>query len=303
MTKRRPTVVGILALFLLQGFFFTALLPRRIAAASFSTTITNFDTAGHQIVRFDRDGNAVDAHESGISLFGDTYYLYGSSYNCGFEFHSAGPFCGFRAYSSTDLVHWIDRGPLFDPTTQYWQDHCSAFTSVGCFRPHVIYNVNTNRYVLWFNSADAVSSYRVLESISPTGPFVELSTPHLAINGDLSPDTPPSLRGGNGDENLFVDDDNLRTAYLVYTDWRRGGDIVVEKLDQQYESGTEQFVRLALAATEAPAMFKRNGHYYITVSDPNCVYCNGTGTSYMTAPTPLGPWTGIDLSPPPVLAK
>ena len=38
-------------------------------------------------------------------------------------------------------------------------------------------------------------------------------------------------------------------------------------------------------------MFRRGGLYYITVSDPACPYCR-TGTSYMTAPAPLGPWSG-----------
>jgi hypothetical protein len=44
-------------------------------------------------------------------------------------------------------------------------------------------------------------------------------------------------------------------------------------------------------STEAPALFKRNGVYYLTYSDPNCGYCAGTGTSYRTAQSPLGPWS------------
>jgi beta-xylosidase len=43
--------------------------------------------------------------------------------------------------------------------------------------------------------------------------------------------------------------------------------------------------------TEAPGMFKRNGIYYVVYSDPNCGYCSGTGTSYKTAKSPLGPWS------------
>ncbi|HZE83399.1 MAG TPA: hypothetical protein VE035_03780, partial [Puia sp.] len=43
--------------------------------------------------------------------------------------------------------------------------------------------------------------------------------------------------------------------------------------------------------TEAPALFKRNGVYYLVYSDPNCGYCSGTGASYRTAKWPLGPWS------------
>jgi hypothetical protein len=78
---------------------------------------------------------------------------------------------------------------------------------------------------------------------------------------------------------------------MVYTDWRTGGDIVVERLNDSYLSGTGMFTRLGITATEAPAMFRRDGRYYITLSFPNCGYCT-TGTGYMTAPTPLGPWKG-----------
>jgi hypothetical protein len=197
---------------------------------------------------------------------------------------------------------------LFDPHTDYWQEHCSASTTFGCFRPHVIYNAHTGRYVLWFNINDGstYTDYRVFESTQPAGPFVESTTPvQLAVSND-----PSSGGGNNGDENLFVDDDG--TAYLLHSDFRRGGDIVVEQLDPRYETGTGRFARLGLFATEAPSMFKYNRRYYITVSDPNCAYCgggptaynpkcpacSGAGTSYMTAPTPLGPWTGIDPNPP-----
>lgn len=301
----------VIALVLCMGIELnTPFLPRAAAISSGTTsTITNFDSGGHPLVRFDVAGNAIDAHDGEIMLFGDTYYLYGTSYDCGFRFYETGPFCGFKVYSSPDLVHWTDQGLLFDSSTKYWQDRCSASTTLGCFRPHVIYNAHTDRYVLWFNSNDVSPNYHVFESTTPVGPFVEhdpANPPHLAVSND-----PASGPGNNGDENLFVDDDISQTAYLVHSDFRRGGDIVVEKLDARYESATGQFARLGVAATEAPAMFKRNGRYYITVSDPNCAYCgggpavydpscppcSGAGTSYMTAPTPLGPWTGTDSSP------
>jgi len=109
----------------------------------------------------------------------------------------------------------------------------------GCFRPHVVYNAHTGRYVLWVNAIQNSngSGYHVFDSDGPTGPFIERNPPHLAV---------PFV---NGDENLFVDDDGM--AYVVYTDWSRQGDIVVEQLDSTYESGTGRFIRLGLVQKQS----------------------------------------------------
>jgi hypothetical protein len=249
-----------------------------------TATIVNGDSEGATI-RFDTAGNAIDAHDGAIARFGDTYYLYGTSYGCGFTWGGPGtPFCGFRVYTSTDLSHWRYVGPLFDATTATWQKRCNGST-YGCFRPHVVYNATTHRYVMWVNSYDNTVDYHVFTALRPTGPFVEQPAPRLAINQSAAP-----TGVNNGDENLFVDTDG--TAYLAYTDWIGAGDIVVEQLNQSYLSGTGRYVRLNTRSTEAPSLFKRGSTYYMTYSDPNCGYCAGTGTSYLTAPSPLGPWTG-----------
>jgi Glycosyl hydrolases family 43 len=239
------------------------------------TTIVSGDSHGATI-RFDTNGNAIDAHDGEIRRFGDRYYLYGTSYGCGyvrFE-RPVTPWCGYRSYSSTDMVHWTDDGPLFDATTAYWQSRCDSATS-SCYRPHVVYNARTHKYVLWMNSYDVPVDYHVLTSSSPAGPFTEVALPHLAVNG-------------GGDMDVFVDGDG--TAYLAYADTASGYDIVVEKLDPSYTSGTGQFTRLGVQMTEAPSLFRRNGTYYIMLSDPYCAYCAGTGAAYLTAPSPLGPW-------------
>jgi hypothetical protein len=264
-----------------------ALVPgRSVADEPPDTTVVN-GNAGGPTIRFDTAGNAIDAHDGEIERFGDTYYLYGTSYGCGFEWQTPGaPFCGFRAYSSPDLVHWTDRGPLFDASTPAWQARCDGAT-YGCYRPHVVHNAATDRYVLWINSYDVAVGYHVFTSASPTGPFVEQAVPHLGVNDTV----PPGVN--NGDEDVFVDRDG--TAYLVFTDWRTGGDLVVEQLDPSYLSGTGRYVRLGTRSTEAPSMFRRGDRYYVTYSDPNCGYCT-TGTSYLSAPSPLGPWTGSGTS-------
>jgi glycosyl hydrolase family 43 len=251
-----------------------------------STQVVNGD-AGGATIRFDARGNALDAHDGEIERFGNTYYLYGTSYGCGFRWQSAGtPFCGFHVYSSPDLVQWTDRGALFDASTPQWQARCDGAT-YGCYRPHVVHNAATGQYVLWINTYDVPVGYHVFTSASPIGPFTEQAVPHLGVN-DAAP-----VGVNNGDEDVFVDQDG--TAYLTFTDWRAGGELVVAQLDASYLSGTGRFVRLGTRSTEAPSMFRRGDTYYVTYSDPNCGFCT-TGTSYLRAPSPLGPWTGSATS-------
>ncbi len=263
-----------------MGFAYLALTANTALAQ-----IKIFNKNGGQITRFSTVGNAVDAHDGEIGYFDGTYYLYGTSYDCGFQWGNKGaPFCGFKVYSSKHMNNWTDRGYLFDATTTVWQTRCDGKT-YGCFRPHVIYNQKTKLYVLWINVYDNRVGYRVFTSKTPVGPFNEVAEPHLAVNTDM-----PVAGLNNGDHDTFIDDDD--TAYLAFTDWRTKGTIVIEKLSADYLTGTGEFVKgITEGETEAPGLFKRKGIYYVVYSDPNCGYCSGTGTSYRTAPSPLGPWS------------
>lgn len=120
-----------------RQIFFLGLLLGFVGSAQ---EIKNFTVGGQQITRFDELGNAVDAHDGKIAYFNDTYYLYGTSYDCGFEWQNENAlFCGFKSYSSKDMVNWKDEGFLFDAQTPLWQSRCDGNT-YGCFRPHVAYN-------------------------------------------------------------------------------------------------------------------------------------------------------------------
>ncbi|MBB5874329.1 hypothetical protein F4553_007763 [Allocatelliglobosispora scoriae] len=281
-------VAWLLALLLAATFgAFAVQVP---ASAAYTTTVTNFNTAGQQVIRFDTGGNAVDAHDGEIAVFNGVYYLYGTSYDCGFRWQGPGAaFCGFKSYSSPDLVHWTDEGPLFDAVTPTWQTRCNGAT-YGCYRPHVVRNASTGLYVLWVNTYDNSNGFHVFTGTAPTGPFTEAAVPTLAVNNAA-----PVGGVNNGDHDVFVDDDG--TAYLVYTDWRTGGDLVIERLNAAYLSGTGSYTRLNQGSTEAPAMFRRDGSYYVLFSDPNCGYCT-TGTSYRRASSPLGTWSAKTLLTP-----
>lgn len=253
-------------------------------AAPYRTVLINTDDAGRQVMRFDTAGNAVDAHDGDLAVFDGVYYLYGTSYDCGYHLQGAGtPFCGFKVYSSPDLVHWTDRGYLFNAGTAQWQARCAP-PAYGCYRPHVVYNPETERYVLWINGYDNRSGYHVFTAASPIGPFVETARePVLDRQGS-------GAGFNNGDMDLFVDGDG--TAYLAYTDIRAGHTQVVERLDSTYTTGTEDdndAVEVGPSGTEAPSLFRR-GNIYYHVHGNTCPYC-AARTQYKTASSPLGPWS------------
>ena len=250
----------------------SASVPAASQPATGGSVLTNFNASGQQVTRFDTDGNAVDAHDGQIAYFDHTYYLYGTSYNCGYQWGVNNDFCGFKVYSSPDLVHWTDDGYVVLP-----------YPCGDCFRPHVLYDAFTRRFVLWTNDSSASDGFRVYTSPTPAGVFTQQATPQLAVpcGWDFALFTDPVTGRGYIVHTQNCDSD---TAILV-----------VEQLTRDDLTSDGRWAPAAgnpVSALEAPAMFYRDGTYYITASDPTCGYCTGTGTGYVTAPSPLGPWTG-----------
>ena len=291
---RRIAAVVSVALALTVVQFAVAAGP---AEATTTSTIQNFDASGDPTTKFDTDGNAIDIHEPYLTTFGGTYYLYGTSMACGsLSSASPSPWCGDRVYTSTDLVHWTNRGLLFDANTATWQNRCATSTPLGstqssCFRPKVIYNAATSKYVLWVNqgvnASDSPTSpttghYYVLTSSSPTGPFTEVGTASLAQQWD-------------NDETLYVDG---TTGYVVYMQQQDSGGhlwrLVIEQLNSSYTSGTGtyQYIGSTSETGEAPAVFKANSRYYLVYSNPPCGFCStGVTTYYRTATSLMGTWS------------
>lgn len=115
-----------------------------LLATATAITLPNYN------YRFDTEGNLLDAHDGKLYFFDGRYYFYGTAYNCGFRWRTSNytsPFCGFKSYSSTDLLVWEDEGFLFDASTAYWQAACADVAA--CFRPKVIQNPKTREYIMW----------------------------------------------------------------------------------------------------------------------------------------------------------
>jgi hypothetical protein len=253
---------------LLKAFILQKCLVLLIGVCTLFTSdlLSQTVSINNTLLRKDSDGNIIDAHDGRLIKFGDTYYLYGTAYG---NTDGYGTTNHFQCYKSTDLTAWTACGDILSspPTGVY-------------YRPHVIYNAATQKYVLWYNWYKTLWSgqYGVAVSDTPTGPFT-------IVNENVNM---KFIAKGLGDISLFVDDDSL--AYIVYTTISDHV-ITVEKLASDYLSSTLTNSGTLLPSAEACSMFKRNGIYYV-LSDKMCQFCpEGSGAQVFMAANPLGPYT------------
>ena len=216
-------------------------------------------------LRYDTDGKVIDAHDGRLVKFGNLYYIYGTSYENTDGFVTTNH---YHCYSSPDLKTWTFRGHILDnqPVGVY-------------YRPHVIYNASTKKYVLWYNWYKTLwqGLFGVATSDVPTGPFEIQSTNVATANAG----------GGVGDLDLFADDDGK--AYLAYTTIGTHS-VSIDLLSDDYLSSTKSNSGFLLSNSEACSMFKRKGIYYL-LAENTCAFCKeGAGAYVFTASNPLGPY-------------
>jgi hypothetical protein len=215
--------------------------------------------------RITTDGKIVDAHDGRIIQFGNTFYWYGTQYGNTNGFTKANTYV---CYSSNNLTNWKYEGKLLHG------EKAGVY-----YRPHVVYNAATQKYVLWYNWYPKLwdGQFGVATSNKPTGPFV--------VENDNVPVKQNAL--GVGDLGVFVDDDGV--AYLSYNTIQNHK-VSIEKLDTNYTASTLEGSEFIAAHCEAGGMFKRNGWYYL-LTDYTCCFCTqGSGARVFMAKAPLGPY-------------
>jgi len=288
---------------------------RRVAAAvvlllAFAAGDGGCTTISNTELKRDTMGRLMDVHDGQVVQWADgQWWWYGMGYqNCtesvGFipPFNCPGIYkafggCGFRVdhavnvYTSPDLATWTFRGNAL-PT--------EARPNGIYFRPKVIFNSATAKYVMWVNYLPPASSplaaypnatYVIAESATPAGPFTVVN-PKAGV-----------AVGGGGDITLFVDPlSPSATAYVAYDAWANNHRVVIEQLTPDYRNSLGANAStgpISAAGNEAPILFERKGTYFLLFG-PTCCFCSeGSGADVWTAPHPLGPWksTGQDLNP------
>jgi hypothetical protein len=230
----------------------------------------------------DADGKPINAHGGGILYDNGTYYWYGeiktgttwrvkyiNNWEC-YRTNAGGVSC----YSSKDLVHWKYEGvalaPVMNDSTQ--DLHFSKVIE----RPKVIFNEKTGKYVMWMHLDSENYLYAhagVAVSDKPQGPFTFL--------GSMRPNDQMSR-----DMTLFKDADGR--AYHVYSS-ENNETMYISLLSDDYlkPSGTytRNFIKMS---REAPAVFKRENHYYLISSA--CTGWLPNAASYAVADSMLGSW-------------
>lgn len=244
-----------LLVFMVMSIAFSISIP--IASAA-SVSIAN----GSQFIA--TDGSSVQAHGGGMIKVGSYYYWLGEDRD-GTNYVSL--------YRSTDLKSWEFRAHLLSKTTD------PALASVNIERPKIIYNAATNKYVLWAHKENAwdYTEARVLVATATNieGPYTYQS--------DFQP-------LGNESRDMTVFNDN-GTAYLI-SSAAGNSEIHIYRLTSDFLNVQSlEKVLWPGEYREAPAVFKRNGVYFMVTSGASYWWPNQG--KYATATSMNGTWSAL----------
>jgi hypothetical protein len=224
-------------------------------------TITN----GTQFT--DTSGNPVHAHGGGIIKVGAFFYWFGEHRNADNTFRYV------DAYRSTDLKNWEFRNHVLTRST------APELAVANIERPKVMYNASTGRFVMWMHKENGsdYSEARAAVAVSATvdGPYT--------WQGSFRP------LGLHMSRDLTVFTDTDGTGYLVSAA-RDNYDLHIYRLTADY-TGIASLVANPWPGghREAPALFKRNGVYFMLTS--GATGWNPNQQRYATATSLAGPWS------------
>lgn len=220
---------------------------------------------------------------------GDTYYLTGTTGSAESQ--------GFDYYTSTDMVTWEYKGPLFRKSDK--DSGNSAF-----WAPEVL--LYQGKYYMTYSSLHPDKGSFLLSSLAvsdnPEGPFKELYNPWFNLGFSAI------------DCHIFIDDNESKTPYLYFSKngsqdgYAYGENYVVELTDDLSKFvGEPQLVSRASQewekvnwdknrCNEGVFVFKNEDTYYMTYSANDTGY-EHYGVGVATAKHPLGPWTKNEDNP------
>ncbi|MDR0574348.1 MAG: family 43 glycosylhydrolase [Tannerella sp.] len=266
----------------------------------------------------DNNGVHINAHGGGILYHEGKYYWFGE--HKGERSNSA--YVGVTCYSSDNLYNWAYEGVAL-PVEE--DEHSDIVAGCIIERPKVIYNAKTGKFVMYFHLelkdkgysaartgvavADKITGpYRYLKSARPNAGRYPADMTEAQTKATATPDdfkewwTPEWYKAvGDGmfvrrdfaggqmsrDMTLFVDDDDK--AYHIYAS-EENLTLHIAELSDDYLNYTGKYIRIAPAGhNEAPAIFKKNGKYFMITS--GCTGWDPNAARLFTAGNIRGPWT------------
>ena len=269
----------------------------------------------------DTNGMHINAHGGGVIFVDGTYYWYGEFKTQGKGGNTA--LKGISCYSSKDLYNWHNEGIVL----KVEEDPKSEITK-GCImeRPKVVFNKKTGKYIMWFHLELKGQDYNAAKaavaiSDSPKGPFTfkksyrpnkgvwpidfkdEFKSASTAERNlkSWSPEWITAIQNGMlvrrdfkkgqmaRDMTVYVDDNGK--AYLIHSS-EENLTLHISELTDDYLDFTEKWIRMAPAGhNEAPAIFKKDGIYYMITS--GCTGWEPNEARSFKSSSIWGPWESI----------
>lgn len=224
-------------------------------AKELSRTIVN------GVAWYDQNGNTVNAHGAGIIKDNGKYWLFGE-----YKSDTTNAFPGFGCYSSTDLVNWTFERVVLPVQ----KDGILGPNRVG-ERVKVMKCPKTGEYVMLMHA----------DNMQYKDPHIGIAT-CKTINGDYKLRGTLQYKGQpikRWDMGVFQDEDGK--GYLLV----HHGPIY--RLSDDYLS-VDTMVANIKGMGESPAMFKKNGRYFLLTS--NLSSWERNDNYYFTAENIEGPW-------------
>ena len=205
-------------------------------------------------VWLDTDGNRIQAHAGYMFIEDGRFYWYGENKeksNTEYEIWH----WGVRLYSSDDLYNWKSEDIILPP--ELTDETSPVYFNAKMDRPHILYNEKTGLYVMWIKvmKPKIGGMATIATSRSIKGPFEVVKSDYLP-NGC-----------GFGDFDMIHDGER---AYLIYE--HPHSELNITPLTNDYMAVEEDNVRSYFRngyppfIREAPALFRRNGMWYMITS-------------------------------------
>ncbi|MEU9570794.1 RICIN domain-containing protein [Streptomyces massasporeus] len=217
----------------------------------------------------DTSGSPVHAHGGGVLKVGSYYYWFGEHRNADNTFRYV------DAYRSSDLKNWEFRNHVLTEASD------PELATANIERPKVMYNAATGTFVMWMHKENGTdySEARAAVAFSDT------------VDGDYTwkGSFRPLDRHMSRDITVFTDTDGA--GYMISAA-RENYDLQIYRLTADY-TGIASLVANPWPGghREAPALFKRNGVYFMLTS--GATGWNPNQQQYATATSIAGPWSAM----------
>ncbi len=215
----------------------------------------------------DTSGAGVHAHGGGVIKAGAYWYWFGENRNADDTFRAV------SVYRSADLRTWEFRSNVLTSSS------AAELGFAKIERPKVVHNAATGRFVMWMHKENGSDYGEARAAVASSATVDGAYTYHGSfrpLNQHMSRDITLYEEGGTAYMISAADENRDLQIYRLTADFLQVAALVANPWDN--------------ASREAPALFKRNGVYFMLTSGTSG--WNPNQAKYATATGIGGPWSG-----------